>query len=552
MRTINSKLIVFESNPDFSDNPRGLYEYIKNNTDYQCFWIIKDEKMIQLLKDNSVDCAVKGSAEAEKMIQQAHYLVSSSFEFAMKKRSGQIHISAWHGFPLKLIGFFDSATDNEVAFNDLKIITTKSDIITASSKLSQLTMAGMFAVDPRKVKDIGFPRNDFINIENAKNNLKKITDIDIDNSKLIFYLPTMRKGLKTEGEQFEKNIFNYDDYDADAIDRFLEKENAYIFAKVHFADNEFYQQENFKLPKRLVFLNTEKLNYHFLTIYHIMAAFDVLLTDYSSVYVDFLLLNRPIIFSCPDMDVYKKDRGFVIDDPAILMPGAIVKKQENLLSNLKDIFSGKDLYKNERLQKMPIFHRYVDSKSSERLFQEMMKVDKAGVKDSSRDLANYYDNTSVYKYGKEGKYEVFFDTGMGFNEIEKYSGRYAVEDGEKVHIELTLPAKTRNVRFDPDDTGRISLKQFQVFIDGSESEYGVLNGGEIDNNIVFKEVDPQIIIPIEQNGKNICIEYICEDFLAIGGKKLIEKNLELIRIKESSLWKIMEVFNKIKLLLNRH
>lgn len=105
MKEIEDKLIVYESNPDFSDNPRGLYEYVKEYTDYQSFWIIKDRQMEQLLKTNGIDCALVGSEKATEMIEKAHFLVSSSFEFAAEKKVGQIHVSAWHGFPLKLIGF---------------------------------------------------------------------------------------------------------------------------------------------------------------------------------------------------------------------------------------------------------------------------------------------------------------------------------------------------------------------------------------------------------------------------------------------------------------
>ena len=41
---INKKLMVFESSPDFSDNSRGLWEYVKKNTDYETFWVIKIKK----------------------------------------------------------------------------------------------------------------------------------------------------------------------------------------------------------------------------------------------------------------------------------------------------------------------------------------------------------------------------------------------------------------------------------------------------------------------------------------------------------------------------
>lgn len=546
MSKIDEKLIVYESNPDFSDNSRGLYEYVKSNTDYQSFWIVRDRQMAEILKQKGVDCALEDSEEAAEMIRRAHFLVSSSFDFAWEKQPGQIHVSAWHGFPLKLIGFFDSASAGPDGFHRLKVMTTKSDIITASSKLSQLTIAGMFAVDPRKVKDIGFPRNDLMYREDARANLKKMTEIDPEESRLIFYLPTMRKGLKEEGGQFGDNFFNYDDYDADEIDEFLESKNAYLFAKVHFADNAYYEKGDFKLPKRLVFLNTELLNQHLLTIYHIMDAFDVLLTDYSSVYADFLLLNKPIVFTCPDMDQYQQDRGFVTDDPKLLMPGVIVKNQKELLRNLGDILNGKDAYEEERREKMPFFHRYQDADSGKRLFDAMVKADREGVRDSARILEDYIFAPSVHSYGREGNYEIFFDCGNGFHEQEKCSGRYVTEDDRTVSIEITLPAGTKAVRFDPDNVGRCQLDHFRVYVDGTESEFMVVNGAMVDGSIVFYRADPQIIIPVKEYATNIRIDYVCRDFYATGAKRLIEKHTELMEMKKTVSGMLKDLLRKLK------
>ena len=108
----DKSLIVFESNPDFADNPRGFYEYIIKNTGYKTFWVIEDDEILNALKKRGVNCAKKNSDEAQRVIEKAKYLISSSFYFAYHKKRGQIHISAWHGFPLKVIGFFDSASAN--------------------------------------------------------------------------------------------------------------------------------------------------------------------------------------------------------------------------------------------------------------------------------------------------------------------------------------------------------------------------------------------------------------------------------------------------------
>lgn len=193
---VDEKLMVFESTPDFSDNSRALWEYVDKNTDYATFWVVKDQKMAEALKERGIDCGLEGEETSESMVEKARFLITSSFQFAYQKKSGQIHVSAWHGFPLKLIGFFDSAASDPGDFNALKIMTTQSDLIVAPSRLSQLTLSGMFAVDPRKVKETGYPRNDIMFWSDGKKELAKITDIDVMNSRLIFYLPTMRKGLK--------------------------------------------------------------------------------------------------------------------------------------------------------------------------------------------------------------------------------------------------------------------------------------------------------------------------------------------------------------------
>lgn len=103
----------------------------------------------------------------------------SSPDFAYNKRIGQIHIAAWHGFPLKVIGFFDSAAASETYVKGLKVITTQTDLITATSRFSHITLSGMFSVDPHKVKETGYPRNDMMFNNNSKQKLQELLDTDI-------------------------------------------------------------------------------------------------------------------------------------------------------------------------------------------------------------------------------------------------------------------------------------------------------------------------------------------------------------------------------------
>lgn len=563
---IEKDLMVFISSPDFADNSRGLWEYVVKNTNYKTLWIIRDKAIYDLLLDNGIECALEGSELAKETISKAHYLITSSFDLAYEKKVGQVHVAAWHGFPLKVIGFFDSAASNPERFDDLKIITTQTDLITATSRFSHLTLSGMFAVDPRKVKETGYPRNDIMFWSNAQEELQKLIDIDVKNSRLFFYLPTMRKGLKDEGDHFEKNIFNYSDYNVEELDCFLEKNNAYIIAKVHFADNEMYKSEDFKLPKRLLFLDTQIMNAKLCTIYHIMSVFDGLITDYSSIYADYMLLNKPILFTCPDIEKYKKDRGFVVDDPTLLMPGAIIKTQKELLENLGKILNGEDEYKAERTKKISIFHKYQDANSSRRVLEMMENIAVEGSVDSSKTMGKLFQKfqSPLEQYVvQEVKAEIFFDRGAGYSGKNKEIKKYSLMNKEDnvITVQMKLPDDICNIRFDPDDYGRVVMKSMKIYLDGVRQEkYTIVNGQKIGGDIYFGKLDPQIIIPLEgKKAKTLRIEYNVADLYECAGaviekvcgenyslnQKIGQLNTLLQEIYESTSWRTTEIFRKI-------
>ena len=554
---MRKKLFVFESNPDFSDNSRGFWEYIKNLDDVSTFWCVRDENMLQRMQANGIDCALFHTDKANEMIEKADCFITSSFEFAYFKKKNQIHVSAWHGFPLKLIGFFDTASEED-DFSNLKVITTQSDIITATSRTCQLNMSGMLSVDPNKVKITGFPRNDLIHKSNGKKNLAKLFDVNMD-SRFIFYLPTMRKGLKKEGQQFEKNIFNYEDYGVDEIDSFLEKNNAYIVTKMHFADNPYFKLCSFDLPKRVLFLNTELLNEYLLTIYHIMNAFDILITDYSSVYVDYLLLNRPIIFSCPDLEEYKKDRGFVVDNPSLLMPGKIVSSQKELLNEIYLNLNGTDKYKEKRKKMMPLFHTYVDSNSSKRLYEEIQFKMSTDILDYDKSFGKLYlpKRSPLYQYFIALDTEIYLDTGNGLNENDKtFVHKEMNKNGEKLVYKLEDLDGVKYIRFDPDFKGHWILKNITIKSKENDLDYNIFNGITYDNTIYFLKEDPQIHIDLqEQNVETIEISFeiydayledtVFDDFNRMSMKNH-ELQQEIISIKNSRYWKAGEPIRKLK------
>ena len=85
-----------------------------------------------------------------------------------------------------------------------------------------------------------------------------------------------------------------------------------------------------------------------LALYKLVKDSDFLITDYSSIYFDYLLLNRPIGFTIEDMKEYEGNRGFVFEHPFEYMPGRIIQNKEEFMCFLQDTVAGIDGYEEER------------------------------------------------------------------------------------------------------------------------------------------------------------------------------------------------------------
>ena len=83
-------------------------------------------------------------------------------------------------------------------------------------------------------------------------------------------------------------------------------------------------------------------------LYELVACADALVTDYSSIYFDYLLLDRPIGFTCDDIDAYGGSRGFVVEDPFALMPGMKLKTYADFRAFAEKAAAGDDGFAAER------------------------------------------------------------------------------------------------------------------------------------------------------------------------------------------------------------
>ncbi len=101
-------------------------------------------------------------------------------------------------------------------------------------------------------------------------------------------------------------------------------------------------------------------------LYSLLGRADALITDYSSVYFDYLLLDRPIGFAVGDMKDYEGERGFTVDNPYDYMPGEKFSDGEGMLEFVRSVFSGIDPYGAKRREMNDIFNKYQDGQNCRR------------------------------------------------------------------------------------------------------------------------------------------------------------------------------------------
>ena len=102
------------------------------------------------------------------------------------------------------------------------------------------------------------------------------------------------------------------------------------------------------LGSQVVLLTSDAYNEHAEDLYCLLPATDALITDYSSVYFDYLLLNRPIGFVVDDLEHYRRQRGFLLEPVERWMPGEHFRSVNDLEGFIRDVAAGRDPYRGHR------------------------------------------------------------------------------------------------------------------------------------------------------------------------------------------------------------
>lgn len=255
-----------------------------------------------------------------RQIAQAKVLVGTHWPFKIHR--GQRFVQLWHGIPLKRMGYLALNEDPAAQEKSHRYWWRNVDYLASSGPLYDTLMSACQGLAAHQFLHTGFPRNDEFQLPEATLKERQATlaglfadGVVTDQTKIFFYLPTFRMedGATELSVQLKTgNIFGLSDFAMAAFEQQLADNNIVILAKLHPVEERQVDPAKFATAHRLKVLTNDWFIDQHTELYQFLAATDGLITDYSSVYLDYLLLDRPIVFNVPDLAHYEQTRGFLL------------------------------------------------------------------------------------------------------------------------------------------------------------------------------------------------------------------------------------------------
>lgn len=342
----DSHIWLFSStdNSHYNYNSRYLFEYVKENLpEITPLFVINDPELRNSL---SSKYGKQYFIETES-IQGIRQALSAGVWFTSaglpaygtglhKKR---LIINLWHGVPLKKIALLDPTLKKAARIYFKKIFSENyTCILTTSHELIPL-MARSFAVSEDKIKVWGQPRNDGLFQKNDCREILGQLFPDLpEYTKTVLYAPTFR-------DYGQVQLFPFKDFDQKQLEAFLDEKNMLLFIRTHVAEQGSAAPY---LGKRIRFLGNEQAE----DVTGILNIFDCLITDYSSIYIDYLLTDKPMIFLPYDRQQYLDGRGMNFDYDDVT-PGP---KPETFNDFLDALSPKEDFWKSERTRVNRLFN----------------------------------------------------------------------------------------------------------------------------------------------------------------------------------------------------
>lgn len=343
------RYITFESLPDYSDNTRSIFNELCRrglNKKYRFVWLCKNKNTV--IPNKNVILAHGIFAKTYYRMRAKCVISCNTFVQSFNNRQKSIYLC--HGIPLKSLNGYKAPTGIDYA------IGLSDETNRIQSKELELPIENFIS--------LGYPRNDDLSRLNHDDIIRIFKH---DYKKVIVWYPTFRQhnSGKLCAEAANALPIIHDKNHAIILNEFAKTQDMLIVIKPHFSQDLSYIL-NLNLSN-VLFINDQFFIENKISSYEFVGGCDALITDYSSIFYDYLLCNKPIAAIWEDIDEYKKNRGFAVDPDKYFKGSYKVYNINDLIAFLQEVSQNVDSLATERKQMTSIIHKFQDNHSSKRV-----------------------------------------------------------------------------------------------------------------------------------------------------------------------------------------
>jgi CDP-glycerol glycerophosphotransferase len=351
----DAKLVLFcaYSGRQYACSPKALYEQMcreERYKDYHFVWAFCNPEEFSSLESGRTRLVRYGSDDFQKVLAQAAYWITNTRipGFAVKKPD-QVYVQTWHGTPLKRLGFdvehyITGADDKKSMQRSYLTDAVRYDYLLSPSPYYSEKMRSAFHLDEIHKSDcvleLGYPRNDSLYTSTDADRERIRQQLGVSDQKVILYAPTWREeGLRPqEGYTYGNGLKLLLGLDLSRLQEQLGEEYV-ILLRCHYYISALAAKQCAK--GQIVDVSS------YPEINELYLAADLLLTDYSSVFFDYAVTKKPMLFYMYDLPHYREVRDFYFDTDRL--PGEIITKEEKLVDAIRQsITVPPDLEKYDR------------------------------------------------------------------------------------------------------------------------------------------------------------------------------------------------------------
>lgn len=350
-------VIAMESLNGFDGNSGALYNYLCSKREYDQYrflWLTREDRKREQIDHRTWRASFQdGSLKTRLLRGAARYSFFDNLSIESKDRR-QVCVYLTHGCPtLKNVKGL------------INIPPYVNHVLCTSTGVMDM-MAYQLSTDKEKMFICGLPRNDALFQRNEQ--AKKVLGLEAD-EKVVLWLPTFRQSAydKTRNDSSKTLALGVplveDEQTWVELNEYLAKRKIKLIIKMHPGqDMEVVKAQPLS---NLLILSDNKLKRLGLDLYQVMPVTDALLSDYSSVAFDYMLLDKPIGYVIDDIEEYKL--GFAFERPEEVMPGHKIECMKDLYGFIEDVMKGKDPYKAERNTVSKFANEYQDGNNCKRV-----------------------------------------------------------------------------------------------------------------------------------------------------------------------------------------